>query len=285
MDSYIEHGHNRMNDTGLNDTGLRNEASNKLVAEAHAQPCDSAKNQVNSGKTEDDEFTGLNLYFFKIGVKHHSLAITAQIPGLFHVNTSVGQVTGADVGVLGGALGAHAAAGVVIGKGLYTYANGGARAIVAGGNVEAAGIIDNHGLHTGYQAKADVFHEVAAGSQGHVGLGPNSPEGLAGVEGGVRVGHAKVGSGVEIKTQDSHGNPVLRPEVHVLKTQVGEEQSDLTVYSQVGPKADVRAGVYVENQGTRYDDNHGERDSLDFNFGESGVNLGVTRTFGKPFDY
>ncbi|HEY9772378.1 MAG TPA: hypothetical protein V6C81_01060 [Planktothrix sp.] len=278
------------------------------------KPCD------NPPPPFHDHFRGLNFLVFKIGVDDRgSFALGANV-GLAKFDARVGRVTGIDAGAgLGKVIGAHGGAGVNFERdGVRGHVNAGAgvaeaikgnfgfgaqlgpktgfnsmvdaKVLAAHTKHGVSSYVGDEGFNTGYEGNVGVGKAVGAGVRGHIGFNDNSS---VGGEAGVRAGSASIGTGVDV---DTYGNTVIRPDVALLKAKSDNEEGSLHVIGQVGPAADVKAGIsaqhrtYVDQQS--YDDNS----DVSFQVGQNGVGFKNVQSndqmtdergfgFGKAFDY
>jgi hypothetical protein len=263
--------------------------------DASKRLCDEAFSPATKAK----HFHGLNLGIIKIGVDDRgSFALGVNV-GIAHVDTRIGAVMGVDAGAGVGPVGAQGGVEVGIKKdGLHAKVRAGASASeLAGGSLDfgasvgpktgaeaavegnvgpaytkhgASTYIGEDGFNTGYQGKVAVGDLAGVGARGHLGLNDNSS---AGAEAGAHLGKASLGSGVDIKTDN---NTMVRPEVNIIKAKVGNDETQLNVGAQVGPRADAQVGIGVDNIHTDDQGAHIDGNVLSAGVGESGINARAT---------
>jgi hypothetical protein len=272
-------------------------ASVRLSQDAHCdrQPLVSA-GAPRPELEPDHKFHCLNLIFFKIGFKDHSLAVDVNL-GVVKADVQLGQETRADGGVHLGPLGAHGGAGF----GFNRYGLHGD----VGGRVQAAKLVDTGAefraklgpqtsIHADTGAKVLFGHtrQTFDSSVGEEGLNNSykGDVGLAKVVGVQAGGHANlndnssVGGNVKTTLQDaslgagadvsSKGNTVVNPDVYI-DADSGQERARYDVGAQVGPKLDVRAGTGYDTTDRNNNQHAGD---ISFGVGQSGIGVQTTET-------
>jgi hypothetical protein len=255
--------------------------------------------EVFSRETRAKHFHGLNLGIIKIGVDDRgSLAFGVNV-GIAHVDTRLGAVTGVDAGAGVGPVGAHGGVDLAVRKdGLHAGVKAGATASeLAGGSLDfgasigpktgaeaavegnvgpaytthgASTYVSEAGFNTGYQGKVALGDVAGVGARGHLGLNEDSS---AGAEAGAHLGKASIGSGADVKTDN---NTMVRSEVNIIKAKVANDETQLNVAAQVGPRADAQVGIGVDNIHSDVQGRHVTGDVLSAGIGESGINLRAT---------